>query len=303
MGVSVTRRIVSILLVAIAVAILANACMSGETTSPKDSGPPIVAAAGDIADCASEGDESTAKLLEGNIERIITLGDNVYESGTPEEFDDCYDSAWGRFRERTRPVPGNHEYLTPQAKGYFGYFGEAAGDPDKGYYSYELGAWHIVALNSNCQDIGGCGIDSPEGQWLKNDLTDHRSKCTLAYFHYPLFSSGLYRPGISGVKPLWETLYSEGADVVLNGHDHNYQRFSPQDPDGKADPERGIRQFVVGTGGKTLYTIEGPISNTESFNDDTYGVLKLTLRPKDYSWQFLPAQGSSFTDSGNDLCH
>jgi len=301
--VGVTRRIASLVLVVIAFAMLANGCKSGETTSPESAGPPVVAAAGDIADCASEGDEATARLLGDIKGTIITLGDNVYENGTPEEFADCYDPTWGRFNDRTRPAAGNHEYHTPQAKGYFDYFGEAAGDSSKGYYSYERGSWHIVALNSNCQEIGGCGAGSPQGRWLRNDLANDRSKCTLAYFHHPLFSSGLYRPGISGVKPLWETLYSAGADLVLNGHDHNYERFAPQDPDGKADPKRGIREFVVGTGGKILYTIEDPIPNTESYNDDSYGILKLTLHPESYDWQFVSAQGSSFADAGSYECH
>jgi acid phosphatase type 7 len=301
--VSVTRKFATIVLAAIALASLTSGCDSEGTSPPRNSGPPVVAAAGDIADCASEDDDATAKLLGDINGKIITLGDNAYEDGTSEEFADCYGPTWGRFKDRTRPSPGNHEYQTAGAKGYFGYFGEAAGERGEGYYSYDLGRWHLVALNSNCQDIGGCGVNSPQGRWLRHDLGDNQSRCTLAYFHHPLFSSGKYSPGVSEVKPLWEILYSGGADVVLNGHDHNYQRFAPQDPDGKADPRRGIREFVVGTGGKILYPIEDPLPNIQGYNDDSYGVLKLTLRPGSYDWQFLSALGSSFVDEGKDECH
>jgi acid phosphatase type 7 len=301
--VSVARKFATIVLAAIALASLTNGCDSEGTSPPRNSGPPVVAAAGDIADCASEEDDATAKLLGDINGTIITLGDNAYEDGTSEEFADCYGPTWGRFKDRTRPSSGNHDYQTAGAKGYFRYFGESAGERGEGYYSYDLGRWHLVALNSNCQDIGGCGVNSPQGRWLRHDLADNRSRCTLAYFHHPLFSSGKYSPGISEVKPLWEILYSAGADVVLNGHDHNYQRFAPQDPDGKADPGRGIREFVVGTGGKILYPIEDPLPNIQGYNDDSYGVLKLTLRPGGYDWQFLSALGSTFVDAGKYECH
>jgi acid phosphatase type 7 len=301
--VSVTRKFATIVLAAIVLASATNGCDSEGTNPPRNSGPPVVAAAGDVADCASEDDDATAKLLGDINGTIVTLGDNAYEDGTSEEFANCYGPTWGRFKDRTRPSPGNHEYHTAGAKGYFGYFGEAAGERGEGYYSYDLGKWHLVALNSNCQKIGGCGVNSPQGRWLRHDLADNRSRCTLAYFHHPLFSSGKYSPGVSQVKPLWEILYSAGADVVLNGHDHNYQRFAPQDPDGKADPRRGIREFVVGTGGKILYPIEDPLPNIQSYNDDSYGVLKLTLRPGGYDWQFLSALGSTFVDAGKHECH
>jgi acid phosphatase type 7 len=269
-------------------------------------GPPsgkVIVAVGDIASCSSTADEVTARLV-GVIDSstVLTLGDNAYESGAPSEFSECYDPAWGRFKERTKPVPGNHEYHTAEAKGYFGYFGKAAGQPGKGYYSYDLGQWHIVALNSNCEEVG-CGASSPQLSWLKADLAKDAKTCTLAYFHYPLFSSGEYRPGIREVKPLWEALYAAEADVVLNGHDHNYQRFAPQDPNGKADPQRGIREFVVGTGGRSHYSILEPSANSEVYNDETYGVLKLTLRPEGYEWRFLPVEGETFTDSGSARCH
>ncbi len=268
-----------------------------------DTGDPIVVAAGDIATCYNAGDEATANLLDNIGGTVLTLGDNVYQDGTLQEFADCYGPSWGHYKDRTRPSPGNHDYHTEGAEGYFGYFEKAAGEPGKGYYSYNLGAWHLVALNSNCEFLGSCGTGSAQVRWLKNDLMHNRQKCTLAYFHHPLFTSGKYRPGIPEVKALWEALYTAGADVVLNGHDHNYQRFAPQDPDGQADPERGIREFVVGTGGKSHYAILLPIANTQVYNDHTYGVLKLTLRPKSYDWRFIPVEGAQFTDSGSTRCH
>ena len=210
---------------------------------------------------------------------------------------------WGQFKARTRPSPGNHEYETAGASGYFDYFGAAAGDPDKGYYSYDLGSWHLVALNSNCEEIR-CDPGSPQGRWLEEDLAaNDEVACTLAYFHHPLFTSGEYRPGIKRVEHLWEILYDAGVDVVLNGHDHNYQRFAPQDPQGRADPEAGIRQFVVGTGGRGLYQIPHPIANAEVYDDNTHGVLELTLHPKRYDWEFVPVEGETFSDSGVALCH
>jgi hypothetical protein len=284
--------------------LIAVGCASGRTPSPeKNADSPVVVAVGDIASCRSEGDEATARLVSGISDaRVLTLGDNVYPDGSIEEFHECYGPTWGRFKERTKPSPGNHEYHTEEAEGYFDYFSEAAGDPDEGYYSYDLGEWHIVALNSNCGEVG-CGASSAQVRWLKADLAQEDKSCTLAYFHHPLFTSGEYRPGIREVKPLWETLYAAGADVVLNGHDHNYQRFAPQDPDGEADPERGIREFVVGTGGRSHYSILEPIANSEVNNDETYGVLKLTLRPQGYEWRFVPVEGEAFTDSGSARCH
>jgi acid phosphatase type 7 len=166
-----------------------------------------------------------------------------------------------------------------------------------------LSAWHIVALNSNCDFVGGCYTGDPQVRWLKADLADNRSRCTLAYFHHPLLSSGEYGPGVTEVKPLWEILYAAGGDVVLNGHDHNYQRFALQNPDGEASAERGIREFVVGTGGRSHYPIVAPVANSEAHNDDAYGVLKLTLRPQGYDWQFVPGEGETFTDTGSAQCH
>lgn len=282
----------------------ASESFTAQNDAPEpDTDAPVVVAAGDIADCASGGDEATARLLGGIPGTILTLGDNAYEAGSREEYVGCYGPTWGRFKYRTRPAPGNHEYDTPGAAGYFGYFGGTAGNPGEGYYSYDLGSWHMIALNSNCGEVGGCSAGDPQQRWLKADLADNRRRCTLAYFHHPLFSSGKYSPGIPKVKPLWETLYAAGADVVLNGHDHNYQRFAPQDPEGKADPERGIRQFVVGTGGRRPYLTGPPIGNSQVQSDDAFGVLKLTLRPEGYDWWFVPVEGAWFTDSGSARCY
>jgi acid phosphatase type 7 len=271
--------------------------------------PPVVVTAGDIAVCAREGDEATAKLVEGiDGATVLTLGDNAYPDGSAEDFEECYEPSWGQFKNRTKPVPGNHEYETEGARGYFGYFGEAAGDPEEGYYSYELGSWHIVALNSNCGEAEiRCSPSSTQVRWLEEDLAanaDEEGGCTLAYMHHPRFSSGVEHGSYDTMEPLWVALYEAEAEMVLSGHEHNYERFAPQDPSGKADPERGIRQFVVGTGGGASdYPILEPLPNSEVHNDETYGVLKLTLRPKGYEWRYLSAEGSEFTDSGSARCH
>ena len=259
-------------------------------------------AAGDIASCSSSGDEATAKLLGGLAGTVVTLGDNAYESGTASEFSNCYKPTWGQQKGRTRPAVGNHEYLTSGAAGYFGYFGAAAGDAKKGYYSYNLGAWHIVALNSNCSKVGGCGAGSPQETWLRQDLAAHPTKCTLAYWHHPRFSFGEYGND-TGTKALWQALYEAGAEIVLSGHDHNYQRYAPQDPDGTPDREHGIREFVVGTGGANHTPLTNPPPNVEASNDEAFGILQLTLQPDSYDWVFLPIAGQSFTDAGNGTCH
>jgi hypothetical protein len=268
------------------------------TTRPIESGDPVLVGAGDIASCSETGDEATANLLDGIAGTVFTTGDNAYKDGTLAEFMDCYDPTWGRHKARTRPSPGNHDYHTADAAGYFSYFGPAAGDPAKGYYSYDLGAWHIIVLNSEISTAAG----SPQEQWLRADLAAHPVACTAAYWHRPRFSSSTRHGSSTSVKPLWQALYDFGADIVLVGHEHNYERFAPQDPNGVADPQRGIRQFLVGTGGKDLYAIGTPIANSEIQNDDTFGVLKLTLHPTSYEWEFIPEAGKTFTDSGTASC-
>lgn len=274
---------------------------STRTPTPGAGTDATLIAAGDIASCGSSGDEATAALLDTLPGSVITLGDNAYESGTATEFAQCYDPTWGRARARTHPVAGNHEYLTGNATGYFGYFGTAAGDPAKGYYSYDLGSWHVIALNSNCSKIGGCGVGSAQEQWLRADLQANPAACTLAYWHHPRFSSGVHGSNVA-YQALWQALYDARADVVLNGHDHDYERFLPQTPSGAPDSASGIREFVVGTGGKSHYAVS-PIANSEVRNGDTYGVLKLTLHGTSYDWQFVPIAGATFTDSGSGSCH
>jgi acid phosphatase type 7 len=262
----------------------------------------VLVGAGDIASCSSSGDEATAKLLDGISGTVFTIGDNAYSSGTATQFKNCYDPTWGRHKARTKPAPGNHEYLTAGASGYFGYFGVAAGDPSKGYYSYNFGDWHIVSLNSMCEKVGGCGATSPMVTWLKQDLAANPRKCTLAYFHHPLFSSGDHG-NTPKMRPTWDALYAANADVVLNGHDHSYERFAPQNPSGKLDTARGIREFVVGTGGGSLRPFDDIQANSQVRNATTHGVLRLTLNPDSYAWKFVPVAGKSFTDSGSRSCH
>ncbi len=258
-------------------------------------------AAGDIASCSSSGDEATAKLLDTLAGKVVTLGDNVYDRGTSSEFTNCYKPTWGQHKRRTRPAAGNHDYETAGAAGYFDYFGAAAGDPKKGFYSFELGAWHIVALNSNCSQVGGCHAGSPQETWLRQDLKANPTACTLAYWHHPRFSFGNYSND-TRTQALWQALDNAGAEIILAGHDHNYQRWKPLNGAGDLDPT-GIRQFVVGTGGRSHYSLGSPPANVEASNDDTFGVLQLTLRADSYDWQFVPEVGKSFTDTGSDSCH
>ena len=263
----------------------------------------VLVGAGDIADCTDlRGAEATEKLLAKIPGMVMAVGDLAYPNGTAENFL-CYDKTWGKEKTRTRPAPGNHEFHSKGAAYYFQYFGGAAGDPGNGYYSYELGSWHIVVLNSECDQVGGCGAGSRQEQWLRQDLADHRAACTLAYFHKPLFSSGGTHGNDLRVKPLWDALYQAGAEVIVNGHDHDYERFAPQTPEGKADPARGIREFVAGTGGKNHRPFGAAHANSEVRNADTFGVLKLTLMAGRYAWEFVPEQGKTFSDSGQGSCH
>ena len=258
---------------------------------------PVLVGAGDISNCSRTQDEATAQLLDNISGTVFTLGDNVYPDGTASQFSDCYGPTWGRHKDRTKPVPGNHDYHVNGASAYYNYFGAAAGDPNKGYYSYNLGAWHIIALNSEV----GYSAGSAQEQWLKADLAANQSVCTLAYWHHPRFSSGQHGNNTRS-QPFWEALYDAGADVVLSGHDHTYERFTPQNPNGQADADRGIREFVVGTGGAGLYPFTSIQPNSQVRNNTTYGVLKLTLHATSYDWQFIPIAGQSFTDSGTGNC-
>jgi hypothetical protein len=267
--------------------------------APPPPGSEVLLAAGDISSCSNDFDEATAKLLDVMPGTIATLGDNAYESGSATEFSTCYDPTWGRHKSRTKPAVGNHEYGTAGAAGYFGYFGAAAGDPAKGYYSYDLGNWHIVALNSSIAH----DATSAQIAWLRSDLTANTKSCTLAYWHHPLFSSGFEHGNDPSQQPAWDVLYEFNADVVLSGHDHDYERFAPQTPSGVADASRGIREFVVGTGGRSHYSLGTLKANSQIFDSTSFGVLKLVLSAGAYTWQFIPIAGNSFTDSGSGSCH
>jgi len=234
---------------------------------------------------------------------VLLLGDNQYENGALAKYLASYDPTWGRLKAITRPAPGNHEYVTANAQGYYDYFGTAAANPAQGWYGFDLGGWHLVALNSNCTAIGGCGAASMQGQWLAADLAAHSGICTLAYWHHPRFNSGAAHGNNLDVAPFWDALYQYNADVILNGHEHVYERFAPQNPSGVADNANGIREFIVGTGGRSHYTFGTIQPNSEVRNGTTYGVLKLTLRATGYDWQFVPVAGGSFTDSGSGTCH
>jgi len=279
--------------------IIVSATAAGATaTAQLEVSPVILVGAGDIAACASSGAEATAELIDAVSGTVFTAGDNAYESGTYAEFTSCYAPSWGRHFARTKPAPGNHEYLTPGAAGYFQYFGAAAGDPSMGYYSYDLGSWHIVVVNSSAVVRAG----SAQEQWLRADLTAHPALCTLAYWHYPRFSSG-FQGGHSEMQTIWQALYDAGADVVISAHDHNYERFAPQTPSGSPDSIRGIREFVVGTGGGSLLALHNAAPNSEVRNNTTFGVLLLKLYDNRYEWEFVPTRRGGFTDAGADRCH
>ena len=264
----------------------------------------VLVGAGDITNCGRTQDESTAQLLDTIPGTVVTMGDNAYPDGTLDQFNNCYGPTWGRHKDRTLPSPGNHDYHVAGAAGYYTYFGAAASPLDpgctsncRGYYAYDLGAWHIVALNSEIAMNAG----SAQEQWLRADLAANPKTCTLAYWHKPRFSSGQHGNN-SGSQALWQALYDYGADVVLNGHDHTYERFAPQSPNGQAQSTRGIREFVVGTGGASLYSFPTIQPNSEVRNNTTWGVLKLTLHLDRYDWEFVPIAGQTFTDVGSGSC-
>ncbi len=271
------------------------------TVDPAPPGDPVLVGAGDIADCTLTQDEATATLLDGIAGTVFTAGDNAYPNGTTGDFAGCYGPTWGRHKARTMPAIGNHEYLTPGAAPYFAYFGAAAGDPSKGYYSFDIGMWHAVMLNSNCAVVS-CAAGSAQETWLRADLAASSTTCTIAIWHHPRFSSGTHGND-SAVQPFWDALYAGGADVVVNGHDHDYERFSPQTPAGTADPTFGIREFIAGTGGKSLRAFATTAANSEAKDASTWGVLKLTLRASSYDYAFVPIAGQTFTDAGSGSCH
>ena len=292
-----------LIVVALAATTWGSSAVSGPSADAQVATDPVLVGAGDIVRCSATRDEATANLLDNIPGTVFTTGDNAYESGTSEEFNNCYGPSWGRHKARSMPAVGNHEYKTANASGYFGYFGEAAGAPDEGYYSYDRGEWHLIVLNSMCEKVGGCDATSPMVAWLKDDLAANQSACTLAYFHHPLFTSGSNHGNDPRMKPIWRALYASGTDVVLNGHSHNYERFGPQNPDGVADTAHGIREFVVGTGGGAYHGFGTIQPNSEARGSSIDGVLKLTLHQGDYDWEFVPRAGQTFTDSGSAQCH
>ena len=287
-------------LVGVLLAVVAGCGPSQRTAAETDVA--VLVGAGDIAGCSDlSGAEATAKLLDATPGTVFTAGDNALPSGTAAQFSDCYAPTWGRHKGRTRPALGNHDYGTGNASAYFAHFGAAAGAAGTGYYSYDLGAWHVVVLDSNCQKVG-CEAGSPQERWLRADLAAHKTACSLAIWHHPRFSSGLHGDALA-TRPLWQALYDAGGEIVISGHDHDYERFAPQDADGRLDAERGIRQFVAGTGGRSTRAFGTVKANSEARATGTFGVLKLTLRPGAYEWRFLPVEGKTFQDSGVGSCH
>lgn len=259
--------------------------------------------AGDIASCEWQADSATARLVDGLSGIVMTAGDNAYQEGTYRQFRDCYDPTWGRFRERTRPTPGNHDWYTTGARGYFRYFGDLAGPADRGYYAFDAGPWRVYALTSDCSDVGGCRKGSAQHTWLKQDLAAHPTHCVLAVWHQPRFSSGPHGDSKRPIS-LLQRLHRSGADVVVNGHDHIYERFAPAGPDGTLDRTYGVRQFIVGTGGGPLYRVQEPFAPNSRIRDATsHGVLKLTLEADRYTWEFLPVPGDTLRDEGSGTCH
>ena len=259
----------------------------------------VLVGAGDISSCSSVHDEATAKLLDAIPGSVFTLGDNAYTAGSSAEYSNCYDPTWGRHKARTRPAAGGRDYSTAGAPGYFGYFGSAAGDPDMGYYSYDVGSWHVVVLNSKLSMKAG----SPQEQWLRADLAGSDKACTIAYWHLPRFFS-YGSTGVNGnIKPLWDALYAAGAEIVVNAEYRFYERFAPQTPDGVIDQQYGLREFIVGTGGSGIGKLGTVHPNSEVRNSGTYGVVRFTLGQAGYTWDFVPVAGQSFTDSGSGECH
>ncbi len=281
----------------------------GATGPSPGSGPPdgqtdpVLVGAGAIASCGNTNDEATAQILSTIDGTVFTVGDNAFESGTLDEYRNCYGPSWGAFLDRTRPAAGNRDYITTGAAGFFTYFGAAAGPAGKGYYAYDLGAWRIYVLNSNCSKVGGCGIGSPQETWLLEDLKAHPHACVGAYWQTARFSSGRFGDD-ARMQPFWTDLYRHGAEFVINGHDHNYQRYAPLTPAGAIDRAAGIREFIVGTGGNGHTALRtGSVPNREAGSDHVYGVLRLTLHPTGYEWQFLSTAKAPFADSGADRCH
>jgi len=260
----------------------------------------VLVGAGDIAECGDDDDERTADIVAAIPGTVFLAGDNAYPDGSTRQYRECYATSWGEFVDRTLPAPGNHEYQTRGAAGYVDYFGAAARPAGATWYSRDVGDWHVVVLDSNCSAVGRCDSGSPQATWLAADLAASDARCTLAIWHHPVFSSGDHG-NHDFVRPFWQILYDEGADVVINGHDHDYERFAPQDAD-RRPTDGGLRQFVVGTGGVLLRGFGRVAANSEVRDSSTHGVLRLTLREDGYDWSFVPVAGGTFTDAGSGSC-
>jgi hypothetical protein len=310
-----SRRVLFVPLALLAIALLAVAVLTWRGAAPEPPRAPtvipeipggevaVLVGAGDIARCDSDADEATAELLDRIGGTVFTAGDNAYERGTPDEFARCYDPTWGRHLERTRfPAAGNHDWETPDAAGYLGYFGAAARPDGTTWYSGELGEWHVVVLDSDCEAVGGCDDGSPQLEWLRRDLAASDDRCAVAIFHHPRFSSGQHG-SYTSLDALWRALYEGGVEVAISGHDHNYERFAAQDGDGRRDDSRGVRQFVIGTGGTHLRDLRDALPNSEVRHGRTHGVLRLSLAPATWQWDFVPVAGGAFSDAGTGACH
>lgn len=316
------RRIARVPIVALCIlGAFGVACGGGPTSEPPTAIPPLPTVAvqpssaateppgvplfvvADAADCEEQNDELVAAWLAAHDGTIALAGDVAYDKGTAQQFRDCFEPAWGALKFRMKPVPGNHDYLTPGAAPYWDYFGPLAGERGKGWYSFELGGWHIIGLNSNCAEAGGCGPGSPQYRWLESDLAASTARCTLVFTHHPVFTSGIHGQDPAGMLPTWALLYRNGVDVFAAGHDHHYERFAPLNATGARDDAFGIRSFVAGTGGGALYPFFVNVPNSEARDGRTNGILAFDLRPGGYSWSFAPVGKGTFTDAGSGLCH
>ncbi|MBN1654308.1 MAG: metallophosphoesterase [Deltaproteobacteria bacterium] len=274
---------------------------SDDTDLIDDSAGVAVYAAGDIGRCGTENDTLTGNLLDSLEGPILVLGDAAQGDGSWSDFINCFDPPWGRHKERMYPTPGNHEYYVRDADAYFDYFGDAAGERGKGYYSFDIGDWHVVSLNTNCSEVM-CSEGSEQEMWLRQDLAASDKACTLAFGHHPRYSSGKHGD-TSAIKPLWQALIDHGAEIVLAGHDHAYQRYWPMDAEGNLSAT-GLTEFVVGTGGSSLRSFPNPQPCTCAIRQNTsFGVLRLTLKAKSFEWEFIPVEAGSFSDSGRAYCH
>jgi len=276
--------------------------LTATVTAP--GGTVVLLGAGDISSCSNNRDELTAQILDTIPGTVVTLGDNAYPDGRAVDYANCYDPTWGRHKARTFAALGNHEYGANNADGSFDYFGANAGPRGLGYYSFEIGAWHIVVLNDNDAFVP-FSAGTAQDQWLVADLAANTKPCVMAIWHQPRFFSSNTAGFTSRLtrKIYWDRLYAVGADVVLNGHQHQYERFAPMNPDGVRDDANGIREFVVGTGGESTATPTLEIAGNSEVRMGTFGVIKMTLGAGTYTWQFIPMAGQTFTDSGSGTCH